>query len=262
MATRLTGKDLTPTTLIKACLNGSRAPGDHLALPLTPSELAREARGTVDAGAGALHVHPRQADGRQTLEAVACTAALTAIRAACPSIPVGFSTGRWIEPDVERRRVLVATWQELPDFVSVNLSEPGALDLCKDLLARGIDVEAGLWTPDDARLLLDSGLADRCLRLLIEPMDEGVDAALETVRGIERRLDTVCVRPPRLLHGTGATAWPVLAVALQRGYDTRIGFEDTLTLPDGRPARDNAALVAAAWTMARQVGADKTRGPA
>jgi len=156
----------------------------------------------------------------------------------------------------------VATWQELPDFVSVNLSEPGALDLCKDLLARGIDVEAGLWTPDDARLLLDSGLADRCLRLLIEPMDEGVDAALETVRGIERRLDTVGVRPPWLLHGTGATAWPVLAVALQRGYDTRIGFEDTLTLPDGRPARDNAALVAAAWTIARQVGADKTRGPA
>jgi len=50
-----------------------------------------------------------------------------------------------------------------------------------------------------------------------------------TVRGIERRLDTAGVRPPRLPHGTGATAWPVLAVALRRGYDTRIGFEEAVT---------------------------------
>lgn len=40
------------------------------------------------------------------------------------------------------------------------------------------------------------------------------------------------------------TAWPLLNVALQRGYDTRIGLEDTLYLPDGGMARDNAELVA------------------
>src|ERR671933_2059349 len=157
--------------LIKACLNGSRAPGAHPALPLTPEQLANAARQTVAAGAGALHVHPRRADGTQSLEAADVAAALVAIRAACPGIPVGISTGIWIEPDGERRRLLVATWKELPDFAGVNFSEPGALDLCAALLARGIGVEAGLWTPDDARLLVDADLASRCLRLLIEPMD-------------------------------------------------------------------------------------------
>jgi uncharacterized protein (DUF849 family) len=35
-------------------------------------------------------------------------------------------------------------------------------------------------------------------------------------------------------------------VALRRGYDARIGLEDTLELPDGRLARDNAQMVAVA----------------
>jgi hypothetical protein len=129
--------------LIKACLNGSRAQGEHPALPLTSEQLASAARLAVGAGAGALHVHPRRADGTQSLEAADIAAALVAIRAACPGIPVGISTGIWIEPDVERRRLLVATWDELPDFAGVNFSEPGALDLCAALVARAISVEAG-----------------------------------------------------------------------------------------------------------------------
>ncbi|WP_346540125.1 3-keto-5-aminohexanoate cleavage protein [Micromonospora sp. DPT] len=55
--------------------------------------------------------------------------------------------------------------------------------------------------------------------------------------------------PPVLLHGEGAAAWPVLAEAVRRGLDTRIGLEDTLGLPDGAPASDNAALVAAARAL-------------
>lgn len=44
----------------------------------------------------------------------------------------------------------------------------------------------------------------------------------------------------------GPATWPVLAEAVRRGLDARIGLEDTLHLPDGSPAADNAALVAAA----------------
>jgi uncharacterized protein (DUF849 family) len=54
---------------------------------------------------------------------------------------------------------------------------------------------------------------------------------------------------PRLLHGTGDTAWALLAEAARRGYQARIGLEDTLLLPDGRVAADNAVLVAAARRM-------------
>ena len=51
---------------------------------------------------------------------------------------------------------------------------------------------------------------------------------------------------PVLLHGESAGAWPVLKIAVQRGLDTRIGLEDTLQLPDGTIASDNAELVTAA----------------
>lgn len=33
------------------------------------------------------------------------------------------------------------------------------------------------------------------------------------------------------------------AGAVAQGYATRIGFEDTLVLPNGEPARDNAELI-------------------
>ena len=45
-------------------------------------------------------------------------------------------------------------------------------------------------------------------------------------------------------HGEGAATWPVLREAITLGRDVRIGFEDTLSLPDGTKASDNAALVA------------------
>ena len=41
----------------------------------------------------------------------------------------------------------------------------------------------------------------------------------------------------------GPATWAVLDAAVPRGREIRIGLEDVLTLPDGRRAPDNAALV-------------------
>ena len=49
-----------------------------------------------------------------------------------------------------------------------------------------------------------------------------------------------------LLHGLDRSAWPLIRMAAQRGLDTRIGLEDTTTLPNGAAAPGNAALVSAA----------------
>ena len=181
--------------LIKACLNGNRKPGEHSALPLSAEELARDARGVVGAGAGALHFHPRLPDGSETLEAEAVAASVGTVRAACPNVPVGVSTGSWIESDLERRIELVGVWGSLPaedrpDFASVNLSEEGATEVCTVLLDAGVGVEAGLWMPKDVRLLLESGLADRCTRVLIELVRERTaEKARTTAQRIERVLD-------------------------------------------------------------------------
>jgi uncharacterized protein (DUF849 family) len=240
--------------LIKACLNGSRERGEHAALPLTPAQLAQAARGAVEAGAGALHIHPRRADGTQSLEPRDVGAAIAAIRAACPTVPVGVTTAAWIEPDPARRLALIRAWSIRPDFASVNFSEAGTLELCAALIQAGIGVEPGLTTPGDTQLLLDSGLASQCLRLLLEPAEPATNAALATIRRIEALLDTAAVGLPRLLHGEDVTAWPLLEEALQRGYDIRIGLEDTLELPDGRRAADNAQLVALARERAMASG--------
>src|SRR4051794_32414572 len=118
--------------MLQAALNGDR---DHPALPRTPKELAAEGRAAVDARAGVLHLHPYEA-GRQTLAADACAAALVAVRAACPGVPLSLSTSAAIEPDPERRRELIEAWTDLPDLVTANQGETGIVDLCELLIAR------------------------------------------------------------------------------------------------------------------------------
>jgi len=43
--------------------------------------------------------------------------------------------------------------------------------------------------------------------------------------------------------------WPLVADAFRRGHDTRVGFEDSIYLPDGSIAPGNAALVRAALAL-------------
>ena len=66
--------------LLKACLNGSRLPGAHPALPISPGEIAVAARAAVAAGAGAVHVHPKDHTGADTLAAEHVDATVRAIR--------------------------------------------------------------------------------------------------------------------------------------------------------------------------------------
>jgi uncharacterized protein (DUF849 family) len=111
--------------LIEACLNGGTSRRQHPSVPRTPEELAADARDAVRAGAGAIHVHPRDASGDETLEADAVLAAVRAVRAAV-DVPVGVTTGIWVVGgDPARRLELVSGWtgDDRPDFASVNLSE-------------------------------------------------------------------------------------------------------------------------------------------
>ena len=204
----------------------------------------------MDAGAVALHIHPRSPTGDETLEAFAVAAALLAIRQSCPSIPLEVSTAAWIVKDPANRLALVQSWEVHPDSAGVNFGEPGAIELAELLLARGIGIEAGLFTSADARKLIQSGLASSCQHVQIEPiLAISAATALTTAQAIEQELDLAGITTPRLLHGKDFSAWPMLRYAIARGYATRIGLEDTLYLPDGRLAQDNAELVKAALSQ-------------
>jgi uncharacterized protein (DUF849 family) len=235
--------------LLKACLNGSRTDDEHPAIPRTPAQLAAEGRASVDAGARVLHLHPYDADGHETLEAEPSAAALRAVRAACPGIPVSLSTSADIESDRRRRLELVAGWTDLPDLVTANQGEPGILDLCEHLMGRGVGIEAGLLSLEDAQAFVAAGIADRCVRVLVEPLDADPAAAVAHAAAIEQVLDDAGVTLEQIHHGDDVATWHVMERAVSRGHGIRIGLEDTTVLPDGRRPAGNGELVRAAAAM-------------
>jgi len=240
--------------VIKACLNGARPLSEHPALPVRPEEFAREARAAVDAGAALVHVHPRGGDGAETMDAAVAAAILTAVREACHGLRVGVTTGAWVEPDPVRRLERVRSWSVLPDFASVNLSEVGASELAEVLLARGIGVEAGLATVEDAALLATTDLGPRVERILVEVEGPDDAAQVRLAADIDSLLDGAGLTAPRFHHGAGRSTWAVLARALEVGHQLRIGLEDTLELPDGSIPEGNGDLVAAAVRLAGEHG--------
>jgi uncharacterized protein (DUF849 family) len=240
--------------LIQACLNGSRALSEHPAVPWTPSQIAADADAVLRAGAGAVHIHPRRPDGAESLSAPEVAAVCEAVRRACPGLPVGVTTAAWIEPDVARRFDTIAAWTVLPDYASVNLNEPGAVELIELLNERGVGVEAGVSTLDEARLLVHEGLDAACLRVLVEVEAVTPDDAIALAGAIDFVLDDGLAQAPRLHHGADAATWGVLAAAMVRGHDVRIGLEDTLTWADGVVVPDNAALVTRVAELAVRAG--------
>ena len=177
-------------------------------------------------------------------------AALDAIRTAVPGVPVGVTTGAWAEPDPHRRAAAIRMWTVRPDFASVNWHEPGAPLVAESLWDNDIGVEAGLWHPSAVADWRGWANRRRCLRVLLEVVEDhppraAVDEATRLLDAMGEDIAAVAV----LLHGEGTSCWPVFGEAVRRRLDVRIGLEDVLTLPDGRPAADNSELVSKARAL-------------
>lgn len=237
--------------MLQACLNGARDRAFHPYTPLTAAELAADAAAVVAAGASELHLHPRDASGEETLDPATIAAAIEAIRARTPGVPLGLSTRAGIAPGGAGRLKAVRGWTVLPDYVSVNLIEEDAPDMIALALSRGMGVEAGLWSQADAERFVALPEAKQCLRILIEINEQDVEEALAVAAAIRKVLARASLDVPVLQHGFDGTVWPLYQDALMRGLDGRIGLEDGKHLPDGSEAPDNAALIKAAFRLAR-----------
>jgi hypothetical protein len=203
---------ISTRVVLQAALNGDRTKAAHSATPVSVEELAQDAAACVAAGARAIHLHPRDPEGRETLEAVLVDEVVTKVRAAC-GVPVGVTTSAEIEPDPERRLGLVRAWRA-PDYASVNLSEAGATKVMKALVEAGVGIEAGVWTAEDAERLAASGLSGHVTRILVEPVElqlqdseDKTAYALGLVEDIHRALDRLGLKSPRLQHGDGEVTW-------------------------------------------------------
>ena len=212
--------------VVQACLNGNHPPRYYPHLPVTIQALVDDGRQVVAAGANELHIHIRDEKGCESLHPDRVDATTRALKAQLPGTLIGISTGAWIEKNDDQLLSYIDRWNVLPDYASVNLKEKNGPALIERLHRLGVAVEAGLARPDDAERLLVLGLERFALRILVEVSEQEPDRAQAVADEILSVLRDSDAQKPILLHGTAASAWPLLRRAVESGFSTRIGPED------------------------------------
>ena len=159
----------SPKIYVKACINGARTPDQHPNLPVTPEQLAAEAVAAHGAGAKAVHMHPKTADGVDSLLPEVVDAAVSAVRARGTGPAARGDDG--VLGAAGRRRSGCApsrAGRVLPDFASVNWHEPGSPDLAELLLSRGSASRSASSTPRRPSRGRPPTIAPHCMRVMIE----------------------------------------------------------------------------------------------
>ena len=254
------GTGSTVWIMLQVTPNGPLGKDVHPNMPVSMSELLADLRACFLAGATGVHLHVRDLWGAETFEPVVVNQTCSRVRDLCAEVgadvEIGLTTGAWILPDLVERIAMIREWEGV-DCATVNVSEPGFRDVMEAMLDVGIGIDAALWAPVDLELLVRSGMLPQALRVSLE-LDQGEPYFLrgepaQVAQEMSDALDAAGSTCPRLLHGMNAWTWPLVEDAFRRGYDTRVGFEDSLSLPDGTRAETNAQLVEAAVALQRRI---------
>lgn len=269
-----------PKAILTCALTGVLTDPAQHHVPVTPEEMAREAKRARDAGAAIVHVHfRRQEPGMGRLPSWDPDVAQTicdAIRAECPDLLLNLSTGV-VGPDVSGP---VACLERVrPEMAALNA---GSLNYLK--MRKGSD---WAWPP----LLFDNPVdkverfAEAMQRLRIVPECECFDTGIVRSVSLYARRGIVPT-PPHVSFVMGVESgmpakpawlpllvdellpgshWQVIAIGREEvwalheatarlGGDLRTGLEDTFYLPDGRKATSNGELIDALAATARSAG--------
>jgi uncharacterized protein (DUF849 family) len=236
--------------------NGPWGKDVHPNIPLSVDELITELRECFRAGATGVHLHVRDRSGLETLDPSVVNHTCLHVRQAAEkmdvSIEIGLTTGAWIVPDLAVRIAMIREWEGV-DCATVNLSEDGFERVMSAMLDVGIGIDVGLWAPIEVDRLLHSGLSPQVERVSIELAPGGPyglrGQPSHLAQQVNDLLDDAGSTCPRLTHGMNEWTWPLVEDAFHRGHDTRVGFEDSVLLPDGTKAERNVQLVEAAVAL-------------
>jgi uncharacterized protein (DUF849 family) len=249
-------------------------------VPVTPEQMAREARAAYDAGASVVHVHFRQqAPGRGHLPCWDPAVALEiaqAIRAACPGVVFNQSTGV-VGPDISGP---VACMRAIrPEIAAANAGSLNYLKVRSDgrwawppmMFDNPVDkVKAFLEVMAETGALpefecFDVGIV-RCVDMYFRTGLYRGHPDLNFVMGVESGMPADPALLPFLigLLPSGATwqvtaigrenVWPLHRRTAELGGNLRTGLEDTFYLPDGSKATSNGQLIDAIVKVAREAG--------
>lgn len=242
--------------LLMVAPNGSRRVyQDHPAIPLTPDELARDAQACVAAGASAMHLHVREADGRHLLDAGAYRDAISAVKEAVGDqllLQVTSEAGGRYSPP-EQRSVIEALH---PEYVSIAVREwfgeahevPASGELCRYMASRGTHIQYIVYSPEDLNHfnhLREQGDIVSGPAFLLFVLGRYADPPIADSSLLPRFLQALVAGDHWAVCAFGPTEGDCLALAAQQGGHTRVGFENNLWRADGQLASSNAERVAA-----------------
>jgi uncharacterized protein (DUF849 family) len=254
-------------------------PAQH-PVPVTPEQMAKEARAAWDAGATVVHLHYRaQEPGMGRLpswDPEVAAAIVDAIRAECPGILINSSTGV-VGPDVSGPLAVLARIK--PEIAAMNAGSLNYLKVRRD--------GQWAWPP----ILFDNpvGKIEQFLKAMgehgivpeCECFDTGIVRSIglfkargmlhdplhvSFVMGVESGMPADPRWLPLLVEelpegvrwqtiGIGREeVWALHRRAAELGGDVRTGLEDTFYLPDGSRASTNGALVEALVKLVREAG--------
>jgi uncharacterized protein (DUF849 family) len=243
-------------------------------IPYTPQEIAEEARRAYDAGAAAVHVHARNADGSPTFSPATFAEIKREIRARCPVL-LNWSTGT-IADDVSEQCTYIR--ESVPEIAALNM---GTMNYSKYSKARKSFVFDMVFpntyekiikllsVMNEARVkpeleCFDTGHAHGVwplvdMGILVPPLQYsfivnvlgGIPPLVESLQ-----LQTKLMQPNSEWEVIAISHchWRMLATALVLGGNIRTGLEDHLYLPDGSVARSNGDMVEVAVRQCRDMG--------
>ena len=249
-------------------------------VPVTPEQMAREARAAFDAGASVMHVHFRQqAPGKGHLpswEPAVAVEIAQAIRESCPGVIFNQSTGV-VGPDIGGPLACMRAIR--PEIAACNAGSLNYLKARNDgrwawppmLFDNPVEkVQAFLEAMAETGALpefecFDVGIV-RCVGLYARAGLYAGPLDYNFVMGVESGMPADPAFLPLLVALTAANAtwqvtaigraevWPLHRRAAELGGNLRTGLEDTFYLPDGNKATSNGALVEALVAVARGAG--------
>jgi len=271
---------MSEKAVITCALTGVLTDPRQHPVPVTPEEMAREARAAFDAGAAVMHVHFRQqAPGKGHLpswDPVLAVTIMQAIREACPGVILNESTGT-MGPDISGP--LACLHAVKPEIAACNAGSLNYLKVRADgswawpphLFDNSVEkVKAYLDVMKETRTqpefeCFDVGIV-RCVGMYAK---NGMFSGLPKynfVMGVESGMPADPDLLPILKKLTIADApWQVTAVgrdniwllhrrAAELGGHLRTGLEDTFYLPDGSKVGSNGTLVEMLARYAREAG--------
>ena len=238
--------------------NGARPlKKDHPEVPITIPEIVKTGKSCFESGAGAIHFHIRDKQGEHILDPGLCKEALSELNKIVPKMHLQITTeavGRY-SPNQMRKLAYDVT----PPGISIGIREmiptrklsTHDIDFYQKLEASGTKVQHICYEPEDvdllSALLKESKLPKSgtwCMFVIGHY--SGRLSVPENISKFISKLKKNDIDADWAVCAFGKEETTCLETAIKLGGKIRVGFENSLLMPDGTIAPNNETKVKAA----------------